>query len=348
MKYSIVTDGQVLARAQQSAWRTMLLILIGAIFYLIFLRLGLPRIGGQAVVSGYLLAGIVAWLLGVRGGLIFAILAMIITGLMVTSVPETADTPPLRAFIGVFLFLAFGLFPGLVSNSLLLVNELRDALEEEHNKSELLLQNILPVSIAQRLKSGEKLIADTYEDTSLLFCDIVGFTALTNQMKPVDLVELLNEIVSAFDEAASEFGIEKIKTIGDAYLVVGGLPEARPDHAQIMVRMGLKMIEIIENINKVRKDDEDNIIDLELRIGLHSGPVIGGVIGRNKFTFDMWGETVNMAARLETNGVPGTIHISETTHNLLQNEQDLSFEFCGHTELKGFGKRPTWLVKSKA
>lgn len=345
MKYSFVTDGLVKARSLQSGWRTVLLISAGAIVYLTLLHFGLPRAGGQTAVSGYVLTAIIAWLVGIRGGLIFAFVSMLMTALMMRSVPETADLPQIRAFIGTLLFILFGLLPGLMSNSLLMVNELRAALEEEHNKSELLLKNILPESIAQRLKSGEKLIADTYDDTSLLFCDIVGFTALTNQMKPVDLVELLNEIVSAFDEAAAKLGIEKIKTIGDAYLVVSGLPEARSDHAQVMVRMGLKMIEIIESINKAHLGDENNISELKLRIGLHSGPVIGGVIGRNKFTFDMWGETVNMAARLETTGTPGKIHISEATHNLLKEQSDLTFEFHGHTELKGFGERPTWLIQ---
>jgi class 3 adenylate cyclase len=209
-------------------------------------------------------------------------------------------------------------------------------LGEERARAERLLLNILPAPIAERLKTSEESIAEHSDAVTVLFADIVGFTPLSARKTPRDLVELLNRIFSEFDALADRHGLEKIKTIGDAYMAVAGLPDPCPDHAARAARMALAMREAIARVSAETGEK------LALRIGLHSGPVVAGVIGRKKFSYDMWGDTVNTASRMESHGLPDAIHCSEDTAALLRGAFRL--EARGAMEIKGKGEMHTFLL----
>lgn len=209
-------------------------------------------------------------------------------------------------------------------------------LQVEQEKSERLLLNILPGPIAERLKAGESTIADHFPAVTVLFADIAGFTRLAAQISPVELVKSLNEIFSTFDRLAEKHGLEKIKTIGDAYMIVGGLPMPRLDHAEAVANMALEMQEAIQHFNAVRG------MKLSIRIGMHSGPVVAGVIGQKKFSYDLWGDTVNTAHRMEAYGQVGQIQVTETTFQALQNK--FTFSKRGKIEVKGKGEMVTYLL----
>ena len=211
------------------------------------------------------------------------------------------------------------------------------SLSAEKEKSEALLRNILPAPVVLRLNAGEGTIADRFEDASILFADIVGFTPTAASMSATQLVARLNRIFSAFDALAVDLGVEKIKTMGDGYMAAAGLPEPRPDHAGIMVEFALAMLKSLHDMNAA-----ENSAALELRIGIHAGPVVAGVIGRHKFTYDVWGDTVNTASRLESQGVPGRIHVSESIQTALS--ETYLFEGRGNIALKGKGETRTFLV----
>jgi class 3 adenylate cyclase len=202
--------------------------------------------------------------------------------------------------------------------------------------SELLLLNVLPEPIAKRLKEKPEIIADSFASVTILFADIVGFTKVSTRISAPKLVELLNEIFSAFDELAIYHGLEKIKTIGDAYMVVGGLPVERPDHAAAIAEMALDMQEAIARIDIKHREA------FCMRIGIHTGPVVAGVIGTNKFIYDLWGDAVNLASRMESHGIPGCIQVSEATYNLLQDKY--IFEKRGSIPVKGRGNMTTYLL----
>ena len=209
-------------------------------------------------------------------------------------------------------------------------------LGEERARSERLLLNILPAPIAERLKASEESIAEHSDGVTVLFADIVGFTPLSARKTPRALVELLNRIFSEFDALADAHGLEKIKTIGDAYMAVAGLPQPWPDHAARAARMALAMRDATARVSAETGEE------LALRIGLHSGPVVAGVIGRRKFTYDMWGDTVNTASRMESHGVPGAIHCTEATAMLLKGVFQLQPR--GAMEIKGKGEMRTFLL----
>ncbi|MEG5041053.1 MULTISPECIES: adenylate/guanylate cyclase domain-containing protein [unclassified Microcoleus] len=211
-----------------------------------------------------------------------------------------------------------------------------DALREEQEKSEKLLLNILPKAIAERLKQNETTIAEYFPEVTVLFADIVGFTALSAVMNPIDLVEILNKIFSGFDLLCERHGLEKIKTIGDAYMAVGGLPEPRADHADASAQMALDMQAEIARFNARHNQY------FSIRIGIHSGPVVAGVIGIKKFIYDLWGDTVNIASRMESHGLPWRIQVSETTYNLLGHKY--LFQERGMIEVKGKGEMKTYLL----
>ncbi len=206
----------------------------------------------------------------------------------------------------------------------------------EQQKSENLLLNILPQPIAQRLKKEPQAIADGFSNVTVLFADIVGFTQLSTQISPEELVSLLNSIFSAFDELVENHGLEKIKTIGDAYMAVGGLPEPRADHAQAVIRFALNMQTVIDKFNW------ETGHNLSIRIGINSGPVVAGVIGIKKFIYDLWGDTVNTASRMESHGAPGTIQITESTFQLIQHQ--FHIEPIGQIAIKGKGHMMTYRV----
>jgi len=214
-----------------------------------------------------------------------------------------------------------------------------DALREEQEKSEKLLLNILPKAIAERLKQNETTIAEYFPEVTVLFADIVGFTALSAVMNPIDLVELLNKIFSRFDLLCDRHGLEKIKTIGDAYMVVGGLPCPRADHAEAIAQMALDMQTEIARFNA------NNRKYFSIRVGIHSGPVVAGVIGIKKFIYDLWGDTVNLASRMESHGLSWRIQVSETTYKLLEHKY--LFQERGIIDVKGKGGMRTYLLVGK-
>ncbi|GET44550.1 adenylate/guanylate cyclase domain-containing protein [Microseira wollei] len=217
--------------------------------------------------------------------------------------------------------------------------DLRKANEElavEQEKSERLLLNILPEPIANRLKDQHHSIADGFAEVTILFADIVKFTELSSQVSPEELVSLLNEIFSAFDRLTERYGLEKIKTIGDAYMVAGGIPNPRPDHAEAVAEMALDMRLEIAEFNK-RHDSNCNI-----RIGINTGPVVAGVIGTKKFIYDLWGDTVNVASRMESHGMAGAIQVTADTYERLRDR--FEFESRGKITIKGKGEMMTYLL----
>ncbi|MGC2238842.1 MAG: adenylate/guanylate cyclase domain-containing protein, partial [Pyrinomonadaceae bacterium] len=216
----------------------------------------------------------------------------------------------------------------------------QEALKVQQEQSEKLLLNILPKPIAERLKAQQSTIADSFADVSVLFADIVGFTELSARMSPTELVKRLNVIFSHFDQLAEKYGVEKIKTIGDAYMVVGGLPMPRDDHAEAIAQMALGMQA------KIAKLSADTGEKLAIRIGINSGPVVAGVIGVSKFTYDLWGDTVNVAARMEATGFAGRIQVTDVTYELLKDKYFL--ERRGVIQVKGKGNMMTyWLLEKK-
>jgi guanylate cyclase len=215
----------------------------------------------------------------------------------------------------------------------------RIRLAEEQEKSDRLLLNILPREIAATLKEQEIAIADHYDDASILFADVANFTPMSASMKPNEIVELLNEVFSYFDTLVERYDIEKIKTIGDCYMVAAGVPRHRPDHAQALVRMGL---DILKYVGERRFNGGTTV---SFRIGINSGPVVAGVIGRKKFIYDLWGDTVNVASRMEFHGVSGSIQIAPNTYELIKN--DFVCEPRGTITVKGKGEMPVWHVISE-
>jgi class 3 adenylate cyclase len=212
-------------------------------------------------------------------------------------------------------------------------------LAEEKQRAEGLLLNILPASIAERLKRGPEAIADGFPAVTVLFSDLVGFTPLSETVSPQQLVKLLNDLFSAFDDLSQRYGLEKIKTIGDAYMVAGGLPEYRADHAQAVADMALEMRRVVQDFNA------NAHLALQMRIGLNTGPVVAGVIGKTKFIYDLWGDTVNTAARMESSGTPGEIQVSASTYDLLHATHDLTFR--GLIDVKGKGQMPTYFLQGR-
>lgn len=211
-----------------------------------------------------------------------------------------------------------------------------EILRAEQEKSERLLLNILPAMIADRLKKGDSNIADGFAEVTILFADIVGFTEISSRTSPQELVELLNKIFSAFDRLSEQYGLEKIKTIGDNYMVAGGLPMPCTNHAESIAEMALEMQqEIMKFSGECRQP-------LKIRIGINTGPVVAGVIGTKKFIYDLWGDAVNTASRMESQGISGKIQVSDSTYQLLCDRYLL--EKRGTINVKGKGDMTTYLL----
>lgn len=250
-----------------------------------------------------------------------------------------AITPAFASNLATLNLLGLGMF--LLGTMLTLTGQIRiiqDLLDAEFAKSEALLHNLLPDEIATRLKDrpGE-VIADGLPAVTLLFADIVDFTPRSSQMTPDELVGFLNRIFSCFDVLTAERGLEKIKTIGDAYMVAAGLPVARDDHAEIIADMALAMQAEVARLSTELGEPVD------LRIGIHSGPAIAGVIGTSKVFYDVWGDTVNTASRMESHGEPGRIQVTAATQVLLKNQ--FNFTKRGPVKIKGIGEIETyWLT----
>ncbi|MDP9269397.1 MAG: adenylate/guanylate cyclase domain-containing protein [Chloroflexota bacterium] len=209
-------------------------------------------------------------------------------------------------------------------------------LEVEQSKSERLLLNVLPAPIASRLKESEQVIADAFPAATVLFADIVDFTPLSEGLAPADVVALLDQVFARWDGLAARHGVEKIKTIGDAYMVAGGLPSPRADHAEAIADMALEMGAEVE------RSATQSGLPLEVRIGIDTGPVVAGVIGRAKFIYDLWGDTVNTASRMESHGLPGSIQVTERAYERLRDRYELRRR--GTIEVKGKGPMTTYLL----
>jgi len=212
-------------------------------------------------------------------------------------------------------------------------------LRAEKERSETLLLNILPKSIIARMHRGEAPIADRFHDVTILFSDIVGFTRMSMRRSASDVVALLNAIFSAVDRLALEYGIEKIKTIGDAYMAVAGLPEPRDDHAQVIARLALAMRDVVGEVSQRHGEN------LKIRIGVHTGNTVAGVIGIHKFAYDVWGDTVNTASAMESHGIPNEIQVSQAS--FLRLSEDFLLESRGPIEIKGKGQMETFLLRGE-
>jgi class 3 adenylate cyclase len=220
------------------------------------------------------------------------------------------------------------------------IREKTEIIEQKNRENERLLLNILPGPIAERLKCGETTIADNFAEVTVLFADLVGFTRLSAKTPAREMVEMLNELFTRFDDSAQRNGVEKIKTIGDAYMAVAGLPTPYLDHTRRIVRLALDMLEHVRQFRSKIGGD------LSIRIGINSGPVVAGVIGTTKFIYDLWGDTVNVASRMESQGIPDMIQVTRAVYEQLAEE--FEFEERGFIEVKGKGVLETWLLRPHA
>jgi class 3 adenylate cyclase len=266
----------------------------------------------------------------------FVVLAAFSALLELAGIPAAAPTPhPVQVF---FFAMNTVMVAVLVCVT---VRYFAMRLEAEQARSEALLLNVLPGPIAERLKTGEEQIADTMSEVSVLFADIVGFTRLTAHIAPTEMVQTLNRIFSRFDALAVHHGMEKIKTIGDGYHVVAGLPCERPDHAQAAAEMALDMQDVVRDLA------QETGLPLCIRVGIDSGgPVIAGVIGTQKYVYEVWGDVVNTASRMESHGVPNAIQVTEATQALLGDE--FTFEKRGTIDVKGKGAMQTYFLTGRA
>lgn len=224
-------------------------------------------------------------------------------------------------------------FNGMIDD----INQKNVVIESKNRENEELLLNVLPAPIANRLRGGEKGIADGFAEVTVAFADLVGFTQLSSEMPPSDVVTLLNGLFTRFDVAASELGIEKIKTVGDAYMAVCGLPVPVPNHAERMVRMAIRMVHI------TREHAMEHGVSMKLRVGINSGPVVAGVIGKSKYIYDLWGDTVNLASRMESGGIPDSVQVTRPVYEKLKDQ--FVFEARGEIEVKGKGHVEAWVLR---
>jgi class 3 adenylate cyclase len=225
---------------------------------------------------------------------------------------------------------------GVATTAYVLLQYFVRARDREHARSERLLLNVLPEPVAARLKSEEGIIADACQRVTVLFADIVGFTPLAERLSAEDVVALLDRVFARWDVLAAEHGVEKIKTIGDAYMVASGIPLPRDDHAEAIAELALQMGP------EVKRLAADSGLELEVRIGVDSGPVVAGVIGRAKFSYDLWGDAVNTASRMESHAQPGTIQVTERTYEYLRERYELRPR--GSIEVKGKGPMTPYVL----
>lgn len=211
--------------------------------------------------------------------------------------------------------------------------------KEIQSRADQILLNILPAPIIQRLKAGEQMIADNLVEVTVLFADIVGFTQIAADIPPAEVVDLLNRVFSLFDIFSEQYAVEKIKTIGDAYMIVGGAPEPREEHTEAVADMALEIQTTISLLAYSLN------VPVQVRIGIHTGPAVAGIIGKKKFSYDLWGDTVNTASRLESHGEPGKVHVSEAVYQKLKNTY--IFQERGTIEIKGKGQMSTFFLIGK-
>ena len=278
------------------------------------------------------------------------VVLLVISGVVESRLAEHAAAIPAPIVATFFVLNVLGVS---LTSYLLLQYFLRErerilaALDEEHRRleaeqarSEKLLLNILPAPVADRLKESPSLIADGYPEATVLFADLVEFTRLSERMTAHEVVQLLNQVFSRFDDLADGHGLEKIKTIGDAYMVAAGAPVPRPDHAHAVAEMALDMCA------EISRYGEETGVALTIRVGFDSGPVTAGVIGRRKFIYDLWGDVVNTASRMESHGLPGCIQVTPRAHDRLRDRYE--FRRREGVEIKGKGSMTTYLLTGRS
>jgi adenylate cyclase len=300
---------------------------------------------GSAVAAWAGITPILAYLFGARSGVWLVAFVVLLAGSAGMETTFAAHAPQMapgvRSVMWVMnlggpslaAFCALAYFTNERDRSRAELAEKHRLLEIERDRSEQLLLNILPAPIAHQLRQGCTTIAESQPAVTILFADIVGFTPLAEGIGPGLLVELLNDVFSAFDDLTDAAGLEKIKTVGDAYMVAGGIPTPRPDHLAAVLKMALQMGDAAARVGARHGQV------LQLRIGIDSGPVVAGVIGRRKFSYDLWGDAVNSASRMESHGMPGRIHVTERVARAAQHQ--FEFEPRGRIDVKGKGPRHT-------
>ncbi len=257
--------------------------------------------------------------------------------LVLAALTDTAAMNGVKPIPMVAILVLFALnIAGIGSLTFLALSYFRTQRDAAERRSERLLLNVLPESIAVRLRRGEEPIADHYDEISVLFADLAGFTVRSARESPAATVAVLNEVFSVFDELVRRYGVEKIRTIGDSYMVASGAPVARPDHLHALCAMALDMRGEVARLNALRG------WDLSFRIGINCGPAVAGIVGRDKFHYDLWGDTVNIASRMESHGVPDQIQITEAVYERLKS--GFTFEPRGLIDVKGKGPTMTYLL----
>jgi class 3 adenylate cyclase len=260
--------------------------------------------------------------------------------LAVADLPQETTTQLVYGSVSDLALLAAVLLLGEAVRGRRALDQAHRLLLAERERSEQLLLNVLPAPIAARLKQGEEVIADGFPEVTVLFADLVDFTRRSQETTPERVVRMLDDLFSALDGLAERYGLEKIKTVGDAYMVVGGLPEPRPDHAEAVAEMALALRE------EVARHLDPGGQPLAVRIGIDTGPAVAGVIGRRKFSYDLWGDTVNTASRMESHGVAGCIQVTDRAYRRLRDRY--RFERRGLVEVKGKGELLTWFLVGRA
>ncbi len=325
-----------------AAFRTFQLFIMLLLPFLLMLALG-GFVTSSAVITWSLLTPLAAVLFtGRRQGLLWfaAFIALLVLGVVLEPVVQKESDIPL-VVRNIFFAMNLGT-PSLTAIGLVLYffsqrNAALAALLEEQAKSEQLLLNVLPKEIAEQLKNGQSMVAEDFEAVSVLFADIVGSTGLALELPPQQLVDTLNELFSAFDSMVEKYGLEKIRTMGDSYMVASGVPKPRQDHAPALASMALEMRDYLLARPSNTKEP------LQFRIGINSGPAIAGIIGHTKFHYDIWGDAVNTASRMESHGVRGRVQISQATYELVKNE--FTCVSRGVIDVKGKGAMETWFLE---
>jgi adenylate cyclase len=348
--YFVISVASLVVFAQTKSFRFLLLVQLVDILIA-------PTAGGQMLVGGFLPSGAVGlWgILAPLGALVFLevrqavrwfvafLVVFLVTGVAGEVLFSDADLP--AGFTSTMLALNV-IGAGSVAFTLLAVfadqrNAALTALRAEQEKSEDLLLRVLPRPIAERLKGAPQTIADHFVAASIVFADVVDFTPLSQRLPPADVVGILDRLFSQFDALVERHGLEKVKTIGDCYMAVAGVPDPRPDHARKAALVALDMLDVVATSAVAGRPG------LELRIGINSGPVVGGVIGTKRFLYDLWGDAVNTASRMESHGTPGEIQITRATYELLKDE--FVCRPRGTILVKGKGRMETWyLVRSRS
>ncbi len=340
LTYSLLSGASISLFAATGGYplfRVSQLTLILALPFALQLTLG-GFVPSSAVVLWALLAPIGGLLVSSRrvGAFLFAafVIEVVLAQILQSDLAVTNDLPDW--LIGLFFVFNLGGVAAVVFIAVYYFVGQKDAamtlLAAEQERSERLLLNILPREIAAQLKDGERTIARHYEAVSVLFADIVGFTSLTVELAPDELIESLNEVFLFFDDVVERHGCEKIRTIGDNYMAAAGVPTPRPDHAHALAAMALEMRNYSERSN-----------GFSFRIGIDSGPIVAGVIGRSRFQYDIWGDAVNTASRMESHGVPDRIQLTRTTYELIKDDFECSRR--GLVEVKGKEPMETWFLE---